>query len=86
MFIRVYSVDTVSRADISDPALRTVASLTYSVVELSHPLPCVKVKYIQTHRLFVAWRGWAMLSPVGDHILQEFNTPYLTRFQNVQNC
>ncbi len=28
-----------------------------------------------------AGRGWVMLSFVGDHILQEFNTLYLTRFR-----
>jgi hypothetical protein len=37
------------------------------------PLPCVKYS--------VAGRGWKVLSPVGDHILQEFNTQYLTRFR-----
>jgi hypothetical protein len=31
--------------------------------------------------LCVAGRGWGALSPVGDHILQEFNTLYLIRFR-----
>ncbi len=39
------------------------------------PLPCVKVQHIQTVC------GWEVLSPVGDHILQEFNTLYLIRFR-----
>jgi hypothetical protein len=29
----------------------------------------------------VAGRGWGVLSCVGDHLLQEFNTLYLTRFR-----
>jgi hypothetical protein len=45
-------------------------------------------KYI-IYRHCVAGRGWGMLSPVGDHILQEFkllqnmvsNTLYLTSFR-----
>ncbi len=43
------------------------------------PLPCVKVQYIQT---LYGWEGvGSVLSLVGDHILQEFNTLYLTRFR-----
>ncbi len=41
-------------------------------------LPCVKVQYIQT---VCGWEGVGVLIPVGDHILQEFNTLYLTRFR-----
>jgi hypothetical protein len=40
------------------------------------PLPCVKVQFIQT---VCGWEG--VMSPVGDHILLEFNTLYLTRFR-----
>jgi hypothetical protein len=40
---------------------------------------CIIVEYIQT--VCVAVRGLGVLSPVGDHILQEFNTLYLTRFR-----
>jgi hypothetical protein len=34
------------------------------------------------YRQYVAGRGWGVLSCVGDHILQEFNTLFLTRFRN----
>jgi hypothetical protein len=44
------------------------------------PLPCVKVQYIQTVCDWEEWGGGA-LSFVGDHILQEFNTLFLTRFR-----
>jgi hypothetical protein len=33
------------------------------------------------YRKFVAEKRWGVLSCVGDHILQEFNTLYLTRFR-----
>jgi hypothetical protein len=54
--------------------------LTFSLVQLSPPprLPCVKVQYIQA---VCGWMGWRLLSSVGDHILLEFNTLYLTRFR-----
>jgi hypothetical protein len=42
------------------------------------PLPCVKVQYTQT---VYGWEGVGVLSPVEDHILQEFKTLYLTRFR-----
>jgi hypothetical protein len=38
---------------------------------------CVKVQYIQTA---CGWQGVGVLSPVADHILQEFNTLYPTKF------
>ncbi len=62
-----------------DPALRTNAPLTFSLVHLP-PLP--KVKYIHnTYRQCAAGRGWGrMWSCVGDHFLQEFNTLFLIRF------
>jgi hypothetical protein len=37
-----------------------------------------KVQYTQT---VSGWEGVGVLSPVRDHILQEFNTLYLTRFK-----
>ncbi len=65
----------VTHVGISDPVFWTVAALTFSLVQLPPSrLPCVKVQC-------VAGRGWGVLSPVGDHILQEFNTLYLTRFR-----
>ncbi len=62
-----------------DPALWIFAPLTFSLVHLSPPR-CVKVQYIQT---LCGWEGVGLLvaSCVGDHILQEFNTLYLTRFR-----
>jgi hypothetical protein len=42
------------------------------------PLPCVKVQYLQT---VLSWNGVGVLSPVGDHILQEFSTLFMTRFR-----
>ena len=45
-----------------------------------HPtFPCVKVQYIQT---VCGWDGgWGgVLRCIGEHILQEFNTVYLTTF------
>jgi hypothetical protein len=48
----------------------------------------VKVQYIQT---VCGWGGMGgggagMLSCVGDHILQEFNIVFLTRFRTYKNC
>jgi hypothetical protein len=43
----------------------------------SPPLPKVRVQYIQT---MCGWDGLGVLSCVGDHILQEFNTLFLTKF------
>jgi hypothetical protein len=44
------------------------------------PLSCVKVQYKQS---LCEWDGvgGVTVSPVGDHILQEFNTLYLTRIR-----
>jgi hypothetical protein len=42
------------------------------------PFPKDKVQYIQT---VSGWEGVVVLSCVGDHILQEFNTMFLTRFR-----
>jgi hypothetical protein len=64
--------DAVGHVGIFDSALWTVAPLTFSLVQLSptlSPFPVSKYKYIQTV-------GGGKLSPVGDHILQEFYTLY----------
>jgi hypothetical protein len=42
--------------------------------------PFPKSKYV-IYRQCVAGRGWRVLSYVGDHIQQEFNTLYLNRFR-----
>jgi hypothetical protein len=47
-----------------------------------HPLPCVKVQYIQK---VIGCEGGGVLSPVGDHILQELNTLYLTKLLDHPN-
>ncbi len=64
-FPELIAGDTVSHDGIFDPPLWAVAPLTFSLVKLS-PL---------------AGRGWGVLCPVGDHILQEFNTLILTRLR-----
>jgi hypothetical protein len=48
---------------------------------LPSPTPFPVSKY-SIYRQCVAGRGWGELSPVGGHIVQEFNTLYLTRFRN----
>jgi hypothetical protein len=52
---------------------------------LQPPPPIPKSKY-SMYRKCVAGRGWGMLSCVGDHILQEFNTLYLTRFRTYKTA
>jgi hypothetical protein len=39
------------------------------------------VSKYRIYRQYVAGRGRGVLSPVGDHIMQEFNTLYLTIFR-----
>jgi hypothetical protein len=41
--------------------------------------PFPKSKYCVNRQCVAGW-GWEVLSCVGDHILQEFNTLFLTRF------
>jgi hypothetical protein len=48
---------------------------TFSLVQ--PPPPSICQSTVQS----VARRGWEVLSPVGDHILQEFNTMCLTRLR-----
>ncbi len=68
--------DTVSHVGIFDPALRTVAPLTLYLVQLYslHTSLCQSTAYTDS-----VWlgEGGEALSPVGDHILHEFNTLYL---------
>jgi hypothetical protein len=79
VFIRVYRLEIQSVKLVLRPSFVTVASLTFSLVQPPPPtLPCVKVQYC-IYRQCVAGRGWVVLSPVGNHILQEFNILYLTR-------
>ncbi len=45
------------------------------------PPPSIPVSKYSIYRQCVVGRGWRVLSPVGDHILQQFKTLYLTRFR-----
>jgi hypothetical protein len=45
------------------------------------PPPPFPVSKYSIYRQCVAEKGWGMLSPVGDHILQEINILSLTRFR-----
>jgi hypothetical protein len=47
-------------------------------------LPKVNVQHIQT--VCGCEGGWGVLSCVVDHILQEFNTLFLTRFKTYKNA
>ncbi len=71
-----------SHVGIFDPALWTVALLAFSLVLLPPPTPppFPKSKY-SIYRQCVAGRVEGALSSVEDHILQEFNTLFLTRFR-----
>jgi hypothetical protein len=66
---------------IFDPALLTVAPLTFSLVQVPPPPPCSLFQSTVCITDSMAGRVWGVLSPVKDHILQEFNTLYLTRFR-----
>jgi hypothetical protein len=44
-------------------------------------LPVLKYSILYRIQKVCAWDGWGVLSCVGDHILQEFNTLFLTRFR-----
>jgi hypothetical protein len=83
VFIRVQTGDTVNHVGISTQLCEPIATLTFSL-SLVHlpplPLRFVKEQYLET---MCGWEGvGVLLSPVGDHILQKFNTLYLTRFRN----
>ncbi len=69
VLIRVYRLEIQSVMLVFHPALRTVAPLTFSLVQLAHP-PRVSVQC-------VAGRGWVLL----EAILQDFTTLYLARFR-----
>jgi hypothetical protein len=59
---------TVSHVGIFNPALRTVAPLTSSLVQLSLPL---SVSKYSVYGQCGAWRGQGVLSPSGDYILNK---------------
>ncbi len=87
VFDRVYRLENGDTAVIlvfSNPALWT-APLTFSLVHLPLSPPFPKSKYSIFDSVWLG-EGGRELSCFGDHILQEFNTLFLTRFQNLQNC
>jgi hypothetical protein len=75
VFNRIYRLEIQSVMLVFSTQLLTI-TLIPSLLFTS-PLSKVKVHYIQT----VCGRGWEVLICVGDLILQEFNTLYLTRFR-----
>ncbi len=59
-----------------------IAPLTFSLVHLPQPNPPSQSKRTYSlYRQCVAGRGWRVLSCVGDHIVQKFNTLFLTIFK-----
>ncbi len=81
VLIRVYRQETQSvMLDFwyFDPALWTIAPLTFSLIHLP-PSPFPVSKYMYTvYRQCVSGRRWGVLSCVGDHFRQVL---YLTRFR-----
>ncbi len=75
---RVYRLhgDTVSRVGIFDFSCELLPLYLLSYLPIPLPLPKVNVC-----RHCVAVGGGGVLSCVVDHILQEFNTLFLTRFK-----
>ncbi len=81
VFIRVYRLKIQRVMLVFSTQLCELLPLSSSLWFNSPPpfsLPCVKVQNIQR---VCGWEGLGVLSPVGGHILQEFNTLYLTRFR-----
>ncbi len=76
VFIRVYRLEIKSVMLVFRPSfVNCCPSNLFSGSTLAlYPPPCLKVHYTQ----IVC--GWEEIGGVGDHILQEFNTLYLTRF------
>jgi hypothetical protein len=76
-FIELSIGDTVSHVGIFDPGLGTVVPLPFSLVHLP---PSQSRSTVRTDSVWLGGGG-EVLSCVGDHILQEFNTLFLTRFR-----
>ncbi len=84
LFIRVYRLDTgdtVSHVGIFDPALWTVAALTFFPPPLSTTSLCQSTLYTDS----VWLGGGGVLSPAGDHILQEFITINVPLFKKLRD-
>jgi hypothetical protein len=73
---KTYLLYTVSHVGVFDPKNCYPSYLLSGSTLPPSPPACVKVQCV------AHGRGWGVLSSVGDHILQEFNTLYLTRFRN----
>ncbi len=84
VFIRVYRLEIQSVMLVFSTQLSELLPLLPSLWFNSPPLPLpwVKVQYIQT--VCDLEGGGGVSSPVGDHILQEFNTLYLTRIRTTK--
>jgi hypothetical protein len=79
VFIRVYKLEIQTVMLVFSTQLcELYASLTFSLVHIPHPSLCQSTVYKDN-----VWLGGrrGVLSCVGDHILQELNTLYLTRFR-----
>ncbi len=62
------------------PSFVNYCPLTFSLVYLTHPSPLPKShSTVYTNSVWLG--GGVVLSCVGDHILQGFNTLFLTRFR-----
>ena len=78
VFIRVYRLEIQSVMLVFSTQLCELLPLLPSLWFNCPPFPVSKYSI---YRQCVAGRGWGLLSPIGDHILQEFHTRYLTRFR-----
>ncbi len=79
MFNRVYRLEIQSVMLVFSTPLLNCCPSTYSLTSPTPPpLPKVNVQYIQT---VCGCGGGGVLSCVVDHILQEFNTLFLTTFR-----
>ncbi len=76
VFIRVYTLEIQSVMLVFSTQL-CEPSLWFNSSPPSLPQ---STEYYSVHTV-CGWEGVRMLSPVGDHILQEFNTLYVTRFR-----
>ncbi len=85
MFSWGYRLEIQSITLLFSTQLCELMPLEPSIWFNSHPLPPppfpvskYSTVYVQT---VCGWKGVGVLSPHGDHILQEFNTLYLTKFR-----
>jgi hypothetical protein len=79
VFNRVYRLDIQSVMLVFSTPLVNCCPSTFSLTSpILTPLPKVNVQCIQT--VCGVGGGGEVLSCVVEHILQEFNTPFLTRF------